>query len=98
MPVQPGTPLVLTCVPAAFPDRAESLSLSWRPLRELRTFSLPWKNINPVSRSLTVSIGYLAGIMSPDIAQHGPARLADGSRKWLPFLLSSDHDRTTWLA
>ncbi len=25
MPVQPGTPLVLTCVPAAFPDRAEGL-------------------------------------------------------------------------
>ena len=42
MPVQPGTPLVLTCIPAAFPDRAESLSLNWSPLRELRTFSLPW--------------------------------------------------------
>ena len=42
MPVQPGTPLVLTCVSVAFPDRAESLSLSWSPLRELRTFSLPW--------------------------------------------------------
>ena len=41
MPVQPGTPSVLTCIPAAFPDRAESLSLSWSPLRELRTFSLP---------------------------------------------------------
>jgi hypothetical protein len=38
----PARPTVsLTCVPAPFPDRAESLSLSWSPLRELRTFSLP---------------------------------------------------------
>lgn len=38
----PARPTVsLTCVPAPFPDRVESLSLSWSPLRELRTFSLP---------------------------------------------------------
>ena len=65
---QPGTPLVLTCLPAAFPDRAKSLSLSWSPLREPRTFSLPWKDMtNPTSSLGTVS-RLLPGIMWLDVA------------------------------
>jgi hypothetical protein len=52
MPVQPGTPLVLTCVPATFPDRAESLPLSWSPLREPRTFSLPWGSAQGASQAI----------------------------------------------
>ena len=82
MPVQPGTPLVLTCVPAAFPDRAESLFPNWSPLRKPRTCSFHACQFRP-SQSHQVRSAQFRGILVS---------------RYIELYLSLPGTAVTWLA